>query len=107
MIDRTLLTEQDLPLRFLFGYALEAIRGGYAALLQLGARQRRELAQLLRALVTDVEEATGAAAEIINERESARGEGARASRRHPRSRSRDVDRQHARVREARRARRLR
>jgi hypothetical protein len=66
VIDRSLLTEEDLPLRFLFGYALEAIRGGYAALLQLGARQRTELAQLLRALVTDVEEATGAAAEIIN-----------------------------------------
>ena len=66
VLDRTLLAEQDLPLRFLFGYALEAIRGGYAALLQLGARQRRELAQLLRSLVTEAGEATGAAAEIIN-----------------------------------------
>jgi len=64
VIDRSLLNEKDLPLRFLFGYALEAIRGGYAALLQLGARQRRELAQLLRALV-HVEEATGPAADII------------------------------------------
>jgi golgin subfamily B member 1 len=66
VLDRTLLSEQDLPLRFLFGYALEAIRGGYAALLQLGARQRRELALLLRTLITDAGEATGAAAEIIN-----------------------------------------
>src|SRR5204863_1806045 len=37
VIDRSLLAENDLTLRFMFGYALEAIRGGYAALLQLGA----------------------------------------------------------------------
>ena len=35
----------------MFGYAFEAIRGGYAVLLQLGARQRRELGQLLRGLL--------------------------------------------------------
>jgi hypothetical protein len=64
VVDRELLTETELPLRFLFGYAHEAIRGGYAALLQLGASQRRELAQLLRALVTDVE-SSGAAADIV------------------------------------------
>ena len=65
VIDRSLLGEQDLPLRFLFGYAFEAIRGGYAALLQLGARQRRELAQILRGLITDIDP-TGPAAEIVN-----------------------------------------
>jgi len=65
VIDRTLLAEQDQPLRFLFGYAYEAIRGGYAALLQLGARQRRELAQLLRGLLSDVEP-TGSAADLMN-----------------------------------------
>ena len=65
VIDRALVDEEDLPLRFLFGYAFEAIRGGYAALLQLGARQRRELAQLLRALIAEVEP-TGPAAEIVN-----------------------------------------
>jgi tetratricopeptide (TPR) repeat protein len=54
VVDRSLLAEHDLPLRFLFGYAFEAIRGGYAALLQLGARQRRELAQLLRSLIADI-----------------------------------------------------
>jgi hypothetical protein len=59
------LNEQDLPLRFMFGYAFEAIRGGYAALLQLGARQRRELAQLLRGLLSDVEP-TGSAADLMN-----------------------------------------
>ncbi len=64
VVDRSIMTETDLPLRFLFGYAHEAIRGGYAALLQLGASQRRALALLLRALVGDVE-SSGAAAEIV------------------------------------------
>jgi tetratricopeptide (TPR) repeat protein len=64
VIDRSLLGEPELALRFLFGYAFEAIRGGYAALLQLGARHRRELAQLLRQLVSDGE-AAGTAAEIL------------------------------------------
>jgi hypothetical protein len=49
----------------MFGYAYEAIRGGYAALLQLGARQRRELGQLLRGLISDVEP-TGPAADLMN-----------------------------------------
>ena len=63
VIDRSLLTESDLALRFLLGYAFEAIRGGYALLFQLGARQRRELAQLLRTLV--MPEREGAAAELV------------------------------------------
>lgn len=65
VIDSTLIHEAELPLRFMFGYAFEAIRGGYAALLQLGARQRRELGQLLRGLISDVEP-TGYAAELIH-----------------------------------------
>ncbi|HTR49155.1 MAG TPA: tetratricopeptide repeat protein [Kofleriaceae bacterium] len=64
VLDRSLLGEPELALRFLFGYAFEAIRGGYAALLQLGARQRRELAQLLRALLAGGE-MTGPAAELF------------------------------------------
>jgi hypothetical protein len=64
VIDRSLLGEGDLPLRFVLGYGFEAIRGGYAALLHLGARQRRELAQLLRALL-EPGEPTGPAAELI------------------------------------------
>ncbi|HUS29500.1 MAG TPA: tetratricopeptide repeat protein [Kofleriaceae bacterium] len=64
VVDRSLLEEKDLPLRFMFGYAFEAIRGGYAALLQLGARQRRELGQLMRTLISDVEP-TGAAGELV------------------------------------------
>ncbi|HEU4615108.1 MAG TPA: tetratricopeptide repeat protein, partial [Kofleriaceae bacterium] len=64
VIDRSLVGEADLPLRFMFGYAFESIRGGYAALLQLGARQRRELGQLLRGLIAEVEP-TGIAAELM------------------------------------------
>ncbi|MDQ3298111.1 MAG: hypothetical protein M3619_16100, partial [Myxococcota bacterium] len=66
VIDRQLLGESDAALRFLFGYAFEAIRGGYATLLQVGARQRRELAQLLRALVSPEGDSSGAAAELVD-----------------------------------------
>ncbi len=65
VLDRVLLEEEDAPLRFLFGYAFEAIRGGYATLLQLGARQRRELAQLLRALMSPEGQTAGAAGELV------------------------------------------
>jgi len=65
VIDRSLLAESDVALRFLFGYAFEAIRGGYATLLQLGARQRRELSNLLRALITPDPELTGTAADLL------------------------------------------
>jgi hypothetical protein len=65
VLDRSLLGESDLSLRFLFGYAFEAIRGGYATLLQLGARQRRELGNLLRALLTPDPELTGTAADLL------------------------------------------
>ena len=66
VIDRSLLAESDLSLRFMFGYAFEAIRGGYAALLQLGARHRRELGALLRALLASDAELTGTAAELVS-----------------------------------------
>jgi tetratricopeptide (TPR) repeat protein len=65
VIDRALLAESDAALRFLLGYAFEAIRGGYAALLQLGARQRRELGSLLRALMSSEAELNDWAAEVI------------------------------------------
>ncbi|HWU87871.1 MAG TPA: tetratricopeptide repeat protein, partial [Kofleriaceae bacterium] len=66
VVDRALLDEPEAALRFLLGYAFEAIRGGYAVLLQLGARQRRELAQLLRGLVGgDAAEPAGPAADLI------------------------------------------
>jgi tetratricopeptide (TPR) repeat protein len=66
VIDRSLLAESELALRFLFGYAFEAIRGGYATLLQLGARQRRELGNLMRALLAPEPELTGSAGEILS-----------------------------------------
>jgi len=66
VIDRSLLGESELALRFLFGYAFEAIRGGYATLLQLGARQRRELGNLLFALLSPEPELTGSAAELLS-----------------------------------------
>jgi tetratricopeptide (TPR) repeat protein len=65
VIDRSLLLEGDQPLRFLFGYAYEAIRGGYAVLLQMGARQRRELGQVLRDLLSGAEP-QGPAAELFH-----------------------------------------
>ncbi len=64
VLDRSLLGENELALRFLFGYAFEAIRGGYAALLQLGARSRRELGQTLRVMISG-EEVSGAAADFV------------------------------------------
>jgi tetratricopeptide (TPR) repeat protein len=66
VIDRTLLDESEAGIRFVLGYAFEAIRGGYATLLQVGARQRRELAMLLRSLVAPDGELSGAAAELVN-----------------------------------------
>jgi tetratricopeptide (TPR) repeat protein len=65
VIDRALLGESDAALRFLFGYAFEAIRGGYATLLQVGARQRRELALLLRSILAADAELTGPAADLV------------------------------------------
>ena len=65
VIDRVLLAEPEPALRFLLGYAFEAIRGGYAALLQLGARGRREIGQELRAMLTP-EELSGLAADLVH-----------------------------------------
>ncbi len=64
MIDRALLGESEPALRFLFGYAFEAIRGGYAILLQVGARWRRELVVLLRSLLSPEPEQAGPAADL-------------------------------------------
>ena len=66
VIDRSLLDEPDPGLRFLLGYALEAIRGGYATLLQVGARQRKELAMVLRSLVATDGELPNAVVELVN-----------------------------------------
>nr|MDQ3364711.1 tetratricopeptide repeat protein [Myxococcota bacterium] len=87
VIDRSLLAESDPALRFLLGYAFEAIRGGYATLLQVGARQRRELAQLLRAVISsDATQLSGQAADLV---EQASDEAASVLERH--AGARDVD----------------
>ncbi|MGE0547917.1 MAG: tetratricopeptide repeat protein [Kofleriaceae bacterium] len=65
VVDQALLGESDVALRFLFGYAFDAIRGGYAVLLQLGARERRELATMLVNMLAS-EELTGPAAELVS-----------------------------------------
>ncbi|MBA3538530.1 MAG: hypothetical protein H0T79_02775, partial [Deltaproteobacteria bacterium] len=88
VLDRSLLTEPDLALRFLFGYAFEAIRGGYALLLHLGARQRRELVTLLRALVAPDGELTGPATELVDR---ASGRAAKVLERHAGLRDVDAD----------------
>ena len=65
VIDRSLLVESDLALRFLLGYALEAIRGGYALLLYLNTRQRLELGSLLKSLLLPEAERAGPTNEFI------------------------------------------
>jgi tetratricopeptide (TPR) repeat protein len=86
VVDRSLLGEQPLALRFLFGYAYEAIRGRYAPLLQLGARSRRELAQWLRALLSPGDQ-TGPAAELVD---TASPRAAKVLERHAGTRDLDV-----------------
>lgn len=56
IIERSLLDDSALGHRFLFGWAFEAIRGGYALLINLGRRQRTELGSLLQALLLPEEE---------------------------------------------------
>ncbi len=71
VLDRALLAPtndggvDELALRFTLGYHLDAVRGGYACLLALGARQRRDLIQLLRGLVGPATERSGPAAELV------------------------------------------
>jgi hypothetical protein len=66
VLDRSLLGESEPALRFVLGYAFEAIRGGYASLLQLGARGRREIGQLLRNLISPEGELSGLAGDLVN-----------------------------------------
>ncbi|MCX5742370.1 MAG: hypothetical protein NT062_07725, partial [Proteobacteria bacterium] len=89
VLDRDLVDESDAGLRFLFGYAFEAIRGGYALVLQLGSRQRRELVQLLRALISIDDHHTGPAAELADH---ATGRAAKVLERHAGARDIDPDR---------------
>lgn len=65
VIDRELLTESDACRRFLIGWALEAVRGGYALLFSLGRRQRSELGSLLRSLLLNESERAGPTNEFV------------------------------------------
>jgi hypothetical protein len=66
VLDRALLPLDDASLRFVLGYHLDAVRAGYAGLLALGARQRRDAIQLLRGLVGPANERAGLAAELVD-----------------------------------------
>jgi tetratricopeptide (TPR) repeat protein len=65
VIDRSLCADGSPARRFLFGWALDAIRGGYAILLSLGVEQRRELTQLLRSLLASDRERSGVAVDLV------------------------------------------
>ena len=56
VVDRRLLAESSAVQRFVFGYAAEAIRSGYAWILALSERHRRELLTLLEELSTAAED---------------------------------------------------
>lgn len=87
VLDRSLCSEGSPARRFLFGWALDAVRGGYAMLLSLGASQRRELTQLLRALLASDRERSGVAVELAR---NASGRGAKVLERYA-GRVRDLD----------------
>ena len=65
VLDRSIANETPEVQRFILGYGLEAIRGGYAFLLTLGARQRRELTALLKSILSAPESRSTAAVELI------------------------------------------
>ncbi len=65
VLDRSIGSETPEVQRFIVGYGLEAIRGGYAFLLTLGARQRRELTALLKSILSAPENRSTAAIELV------------------------------------------
>lgn len=87
VLDRSLCSEGSPARRFLFGWALDAVRGGYAMLLSLGAAQRRELTQLLRTLLASDRERSGVAVDLVR---NASPRGARVLERYA-GRVRDLD----------------
>ncbi|MCG8424347.1 MAG: tetratricopeptide repeat protein [Proteobacteria bacterium] len=66
IVERSLLDASDAGRRFLFGWAFEAIRGGYALLVNLGRRQRSELGSLLQALLLPEDERSGPTNDFVN-----------------------------------------
>lgn len=65
VLDRSLSVETPEVQRFVLGYALESIRGGYAFLLTLGARQRRELTALLKSILAPASARPQAAQDLV------------------------------------------
>ncbi|MEZ4360500.1 MAG: hypothetical protein R3B48_09980 [Kofleriaceae bacterium] len=65
VLDRRLASEGSPARRFLLGWALDAIRGGYALLLSMGAAHRQGLSTLLRSLVASEGSRSGAAAKLV------------------------------------------
>ena len=56
VVDRRLMAESSSVQRFVMGYAAEAIRSGYAWILALSERHRRELMTLLEELSADADD---------------------------------------------------
>ncbi|MBP9088722.1 MAG: hypothetical protein KBG15_21540, partial [Kofleriaceae bacterium] len=65
VLDRSFADETPEVQRFILGYGLEAIRGGYAFLLTLGSRQRRELTALLKSILSAPESRSSIAMELV------------------------------------------
>jgi hypothetical protein len=65
VLDRRVLAESEASRRFALGWAFDAIAGGYASLLQLGQKQRNELAQLLQSMFLPESERSAPTNEFI------------------------------------------
>ncbi len=65
VIDQLVLKEPEAARRFALGWAFEAICGGYSSILNLGEKQRVELANLLRSLFLAESERSNATSDFI------------------------------------------
>jgi len=65
VLDRLVLNEPEAARRFALGWAFEAICGGYSSVLNLGEKQRVELANLMRSLFLVESERSSATSDFI------------------------------------------
>lgn len=65
VLDRLVLQEPEAARRFALGWAFEAICGGYSSVLNLGEKQRLELANLLRSLFLSEADRSSGTTEFI------------------------------------------